>query len=288
MNLFRFSQGSYKLLDSCRTPGHFLPLVHKITFSLLLMGIITSCSQQTNIPEKQSSSGEIVKSVNNSSCPVMESRNWNAWIDRVGETEASLNVTGEVDLPTPGYKVEWQSGILDRRKPPAQRISISFVPPEGIVAQVITPTEVNFTMPSPILEYRSVTIYCGDKLLAEIPKVVAQETVILPIEVGTFTTDELFDAGGGGCGMTLWKSDIEATQNEFLFFHGIEDAKAFIIFDNKITNLSRTVTEGQDFYGQKTAQTFATDDKKITVDVEVNLGKKGKIESVSIPRTPIQ
>ena len=77
-----------------------------------------------------------------------------------------------MDLPTPGYKAEWRSGILDRAQPPSQRLSISFTPPEGIVAQVITPTEVSFTMPSLLLEYSSVTIYCGDKLLADIPGVV--------------------------------------------------------------------------------------------------------------------
>ena len=247
------------------------------------MGIVTSCSTQTNIPEKQNSNKAIAKPVNNSSCPAMESRNWQAWIDGVAENEPRLNIVGEVDLPTPGYKVEWQPGILDKRKPPAQRISISFVSPEGIVAQVITPTKVSFTMPSAILEYRSVMIYCGDKLLAEIPNIVPQKTAILPIEVGTFSSDELFNAGGGGCGMSLWKSDSNALQKEFLFFHGIEDAKAFMVFDNKMTNLSRTTAEGKDFYGQKTTQTFVTDDKKITVEVKVNLGEKGEIESVNIP-----
>ena len=151
------------------TKKHFSSLAFKLIFSLVLMGIVTSCSSQTNIPEKQSTHEESAKPLNNPSCPAMESRNWHAWIDRVAENEPRLNITGEVDLPTPGYKVEWQPGISDRRKPTTQRISISFVPPEGIVAQVITPTEVSFTMPSPILEYRSVMIYCGDKLLAEIP-----------------------------------------------------------------------------------------------------------------------
>ena len=115
------------------------------------------------------------QTTNNSFCPVIETRNWHAWIDGFGEEELRLNISGEVDLPTPGYQVEWQQGILDRRQPPTQRISLSLIPPEAMVIQVITPTKVNFTMATSILEYRSVMIYCGDQLLAEIPDVTPQE-----------------------------------------------------------------------------------------------------------------
>lgn len=144
-----------------------------------MAGCSTSPKTEPKTEENtNSNSGAIAESTettNNSFCPTMESRNWHAWIDRVAEKEPRLNISGEVDLPTPGYKVEWQPGILDRRNPPAQRISISFIPPEGIVAQVITPTEVSFTMPSPILKYRSVAIYCDDKLLVDLPDVMPSE-----------------------------------------------------------------------------------------------------------------
>ena len=150
--------------------------------SFLSLGIVlASCATQADLPEepniseKQNTTEEVTQPENTTSCPVRSSRNWHAWIDRVAENESRLNISGEVDLPTPGYKVEWQPGILDRRNPPAQRISISFIPPEGMTIQVITPTEVSFTMPSPILKYRSVAIYCGDKLLADIPDVMPSE-----------------------------------------------------------------------------------------------------------------
>ena len=133
---------------------------------ITLMAIVTGCSQ-ANLPEAQDA-----EATNIISCPIVESRNWHAWIDRVAENEPRLVISGEVDLPTPGYKIEWRSGIRDRQQPPAQRLSISFIPPDGMVAQVVTPTEVSFTMPSPVLEYSSVMIYCGDKLLADIPDVV--------------------------------------------------------------------------------------------------------------------
>ena len=159
------------------TPKWFYSLACKISATVLI-GVSTSCNTQANPPKAETSAKQNTEervTETNTTCPAMESRNWHAWIDRVAENEPRLNISGEVDLPTPGYKVEWQPGILDRRNPPTQRISISFIPPEGVVTQVITPTEVSFTMPSPILKYRSVAIYCGDKLLADIPDVMLSE-----------------------------------------------------------------------------------------------------------------
>ena len=166
----------------------FYTLAYESIISFVLAGIVTGCSSPANLreaqntPEKQNiQEQQVVESTDttSTSCPAIESRNWHAWIDygvsrrhRVAENEPRLVISGEVDLPTPGYKVEWKPGILDRRQPPAQRLSISFIPPDGMVTQVITPTEVSFTMPSLLLEYRSVMIYCGDKLLADIPDVV--------------------------------------------------------------------------------------------------------------------
>lgn len=139
-----------------------------LLWSILLFG----CNTQANvIPE---SSAEANKTKNPISCPAMESRNWQAWIDGVAENEPQLNISGEIDLPTPGYQVEWQPGILDRSNPPTQRISIILTPPEGIVIQVVTPSEVSFTMGSPVLEYRSVEIYCDDRLLVDISDVKAR------------------------------------------------------------------------------------------------------------------
>ena len=149
----------------------------KFFYTLVLAGIVTSCSTRANLPEAQDTpekniEEQVTEPINTTtSCPTVESRNWHAWIDGVAENNPRLVISGEVDLPTPGYKVEWQPGILDRSQPPAQRLSISFTPPDGVVTRVITPTEVSYTMPSLLLEYRSVMIYCGDKLLADLPGV---------------------------------------------------------------------------------------------------------------------
>ena len=260
-----------------------------VTLSLLIAGCTYDSNIEANTKDQQNIENTAVETTDNSVCPVLESRNWHAWIDRAteNENEPRLNISGEVDLPTPGYKVEVIPGILDRRQPPAQRFSLFLTPPDGIVIQVITPTKVSYTMPKSLLEYRSIMIYCGEKLLAEIPDVTPQETATLPIEVGTFTTDELFDAGGGGCGMTLWQTVNNVPQEELLFFHGVEDDPAFMVFDNQMTILSRQVAEGKDFYGNKTEQKFVDEDQAITVQVNVNLGNAGEIESINIPRGEI-
>ena len=258
-------------------------LTFVVTLSLLIAGCIYNSQTKTNTEEQQNIDNASVKTTDSSVCPVVASRNWHAWIDPVAGNEPRLNISGEVDLPTPGYQVEVKPGILDRRQPPAQRFSLSLTPPDGIVTQVITPTKVSYTMPKSLWEYRSIMIYCGEKLLADIPDVTPQETAALPIEVGTFTMDELFEAGGGGCGMTLWQAANNVPQEGLLFFHGIEDDPAFMVFDNQMTTLSRKVGEGKDFYGNKTEQKFVSQDQAITVQVNVNLGNKGEIESINIP-----
>lgn len=64
----------------------------------------------------------------------------------------------------------------------------------------------------------------------------------LPIMVDTFTTDELFEAGGGGCGMSLWKPDSNTQQDGFLFFNGLDESPALMVFDGEITPLRRTLS----------------------------------------------
>ncbi|MGK7937064.1 MAG: hypothetical protein AB4206_14925 [Xenococcaceae cyanobacterium] len=161
------------------TPINFSALIFSIILSLMLTGCgaKSTTKQETKSPQNtdDGTSQPSSQPLNDSSCNVMQSRNWHAWIDRVAEKEPRLNIVGEIDLPTPGYTVEWKPGILDRRKPPAQRLSLLLTPPEGMVIQVITPTKVNYVMPASSLEYRSILIYCDDRLLTEIPDVVPTE-----------------------------------------------------------------------------------------------------------------
>jgi hypothetical protein len=108
-------------------------------------------------------------------CPVIDSRNWSAWIDAMpgpGPSPDSgglrLNISGEIDLPTPGYTVEWREGPADRAQPPGLRMRLVLTRPSGMVTQVITPTPVKYSGKSFAPAYRMIIIGCGDKVLATI------------------------------------------------------------------------------------------------------------------------
>ncbi|WP_428027968.1 hypothetical protein [Altererythrobacter sp.] len=110
-------------------------------------------------------------------CPVLESRNWHAWIDRMPGpgSKPTLNITGEVDLPTPGYSVSLTAGPADRAMPPGLRFRLEAKSPDGMVPQVVTPTEVRYREVTPYPRIREIIIGCGDTVLATIPDVTITE-----------------------------------------------------------------------------------------------------------------
>lgn len=109
----------------------------------------------------------------NSSCPVIDSRDWAAWVNAMPGPDAvrTLIVTGEVDMPTPGYSIDITLGPADRMMPPGQYLDLSVTPPDGMVAQVVTPMPVRFETPAVYPEYRKIVVRCGGTLLAEITDV---------------------------------------------------------------------------------------------------------------------
>lgn len=105
-------------------------------------------------------------------CPVYETRNWHAWVDKgAGDGGTRLIVAGQLDFPTPGYLVEWVEGPLDRMQPPAFRLRVNAIPPDGMTLQAITSEDVMYKQPNNYTEYRAVLVFCGNRLLAEIPDV---------------------------------------------------------------------------------------------------------------------
>lgn len=109
-------------------------------------------------------------------CPVIESGDWHAWVDPPRDGgEGMLRVRGRLDLPTPGYTVAWALGPTDRAMPPGQRIRVMLTPPDGIVAQVVTPTAIEIDAPTRLREYRTVIIGCGDTVLHDFGKVTPLE-----------------------------------------------------------------------------------------------------------------
>ena len=104
-------------------------------------------------------------------CPAIGAGHFEAWLDAMpgpGGSHASLNISGKVDLPTPGYRLELAAGPADRMMPPSQRFRLVAWPPPGMAAQVVTTSEVHYRAPAQYPAYRSLIILCGERVLATI------------------------------------------------------------------------------------------------------------------------
>jgi len=105
-------------------------------------------------------------------CPVLESRDWVAQVSAgTAGSSARLLVTGEIDLPTPGYTVTLSEGPADRRMPPAQHLLLELTPPDGMVSQVLTTVAVRYEGAAAYPEYRAILVQCDNRVLATITEV---------------------------------------------------------------------------------------------------------------------
>lgn len=107
------------------------------------------------------------------SCAVIESRNWEAWLNTMpgpGST-ATLHVQGEIVLPTPGFDARLSAGRADRSATPSQQLNLDLTPPSGIVSQVQTTEQVSYQGPAIAAQYANVRVMCGGRMIAEITQV---------------------------------------------------------------------------------------------------------------------
>ncbi len=105
------------------------------------------------------------------------------------------------------------------------------------------------------------------------------------IAIGDFGFEDIDKLGAAGCGMTLWHPEEAAKgggDRRFILLNGLEADSMLMRLNGDVVRFRRTAASGDDFYGQKTSQTFVSQDGTTTVRVNVALGKKGEIESVEI------
>ena len=114
----------------------------------------------------------------------------------------------------------------------------------------------------------------------------ATSTTPAALDIGFFTTDELFTQGGGGCGMTLWKQEDGLRPPGYLFYTRSAqrpgDEFTMMKLNGEFVRFRRTAATGQEFYGQQTSQAFVSQDETTQLQVEVTLGQPGEIESVAV------
>lgn len=99
------------------------------------------------------------------------------------------------------------------------------------------------------------------------------------VSIDSFTTDELFGVGSGGCGMTLWPVN---NPDEYIFFNGLPDTGMWMKLDGTMTAFRRTAASGPEFYGQSASQTFVSQDGAIAVNVTASVGSEAGYEFVNI------
>jgi uncharacterized protein YgiM (DUF1202 family) len=98
------------------------------------------------------------------------------------------------------------------------------------------------------------------------------------VSLDTFSSDELFAVGGGGCGMSLWST----RNNESIFFNGLEDTGMWMKLDGDMTQFRRTTASGPEFYGQSASQSFVSLEGDAQVDTMVQVGTEKGYEAVNI------
>lgn len=135
---------------------------------------LAACGQTNATTDPTPAPTPVVEAPNTSACAVIANRNWTAHINAMPGPNAqrTLIVSGEVDLPTPGYTVTIDLGPADRSAIPVQQLIVNTTAPTGIVAQVVTPTPVRYEGAAIAQQYRAVRIMCGGQQLAEITDIV--------------------------------------------------------------------------------------------------------------------
>lgn len=134
-----------------------------------------SASEQTNEENTEAAESEtyVAEAGEPTTCPIVSSRDWTAWVNAMPgpDAQATLIVEGVVDTPTPGYAFSWEVGVADRSAIPMQRLHLSATPPDGMAAQVITTGPVRYQGPAIAQRYRAVVVMCSEEMLAEITDV---------------------------------------------------------------------------------------------------------------------
>ena len=105
-------------------------------------------------------------------CGITASSNWAAWVNAMPGPNArpTLIVTGNVAVPTGGYRFEWRDMRVMESYPVQVAVELDAIPPAGAATQAVVTREVRGQWPiSPPVG--SLTVRCGDRVLARIAPV---------------------------------------------------------------------------------------------------------------------
>lgn len=100
-------------------------------------------------------------------CPLISSNNWQAqFVSTDGQRQ--LKLSGDIELPNPGFAVTIEAGVADRSLKPTQHFHVKLERLSGMHIQVITPMSLEQLSPVIAPEYTSIVIHCGEQTLTTI------------------------------------------------------------------------------------------------------------------------
>ena len=162
--------------DSLTHKGHHMTSLRHLALAAASGMILAACVPQENqapAAEADSPGSGPSSEASAEACAVLDSRNWEAWINRMPGPDASptVHVAGKVDVRSGGYSFNWEVGPMDRSMTPALNLKLIPVAPTQPATMAITTEEVHYTGPVAGSGYRSVTITCGGQTLGAITEV---------------------------------------------------------------------------------------------------------------------
>ena len=105
-------------------------------------------------------------------CPIIASSDWAAWVNAMPGPNArpTLIVTGKVTVPTGGWDFIWRDARVMESYPVQVAVDLEPLIPNGPATEAVTTHDLRYEMPigPPV---GSVTVRCGDRLLARIAPV---------------------------------------------------------------------------------------------------------------------
>ena len=111
-------------------------------------------------------------------CEGVTSRDWRAWVNTMPGADArpTLHVTGTVVAPTAGYWIEFRPELDedDDNYPIEVTATLQPFPPTGTAAQVQTTHDLRWQWPLEKGPVGTLTIECGNRMLAQVPVGTAQ------------------------------------------------------------------------------------------------------------------
>ena len=105
-------------------------------------------------------------------CAITASSDWAAWVNAMPGPGArpTLIVTGKVTVPTGGYRFAWRDMRVMESYPVQVAVELEAIPPAGGATEALVTHDVRGQWPvSPPVG--SLTVHCGDRVLARIAPV---------------------------------------------------------------------------------------------------------------------